>query len=144
MSTYSSCFSISREAACQVSKSGYTHREMSICCTISCSLVFMGHFRSWAQALPERLQTEGDTSFHGQLLPEVCWFYQKRIPKYLISRLAFLDLHTHLVQITWQSVLARGPGRFWQFTVSKKLLVTFVNFSVCDYKWTFSPLLKYQ
>lgn len=75
---YSSCFSISREVACQVSKSRYIHRETSICCTVSCSLVFGGHFRNQAQALPERLQTEGDANFHGQLLPEVRRFYQKK------------------------------------------------------------------
>lgn len=51
---------------------------MSICCMRSCSLVFEGHFRSQAQALPERLQPEGDTSFHGQLLPKVCRFYQRK------------------------------------------------------------------
>lgn len=74
----SSCFSISSEVACQVFKSTSIHREMSFCCRVSCSLVFGGHLRSQAQALPERLQTEGDTSFHGQLLPEVCRFYQKK------------------------------------------------------------------
>lgn len=40
----------------------------------------------------------------------------------------------HFVQITWQSILAREVSWFWQLTVSKKLSVTFVNFSVCGYK----------
>lgn len=59
-----------------------------------------------------------------------------------VSRLVFLELHTHFVQISWQSILARGIRWFWQLTVSKMLSVTFVDFLVCGYKWTFSPFLK--
>lgn len=90
--------SIKRVVVCHVSKPRYKHREMSICCTVSCSLVFRDHFRSQAQALPKRLQIEGDTSFHGQLLPEVSRFYQK---KYKVLKSDSLDwlfwISTHIL-----------------------------------------------